>query len=732
MRTAFRYLSTVAVALLVGISIVASEPTPQAQAPAALAFALLMYLIFLAVAVRLQREVGGAGPAIALLFANVVTHLLATFHALAAVWLWDLPAAPLWLPVSGGITLAFLWATTEKDLGRDAFRCALMVAAQALPLFALFAAVSARASWPSTATIVLFGSEFLFVSAIWVVSRRLTVLPGLRGDIAGAFGSAFVFFALLAAVLGAQERSGFVLLCGCALGMAAYHAFVGGVWLAMARDDYLRRLVYLVLAVTFVTIAIPLQLKGSHITVAWAAESAALIYVSILAKEARLRWYGTVLLMLAAVKALALDLHAGPDRLPFLFNTRMLSGIAVIAASYLSAWLLARGREALSREEAELPSAFMLVGTALAAVFGSVELWQHVGASWPPAGRLGAQHFALSLFWSVFAATALAIGVLRRNAPLRAFALGLLSLAVAKAVLLDAMIDPQPFRLLLNTRLLGGAAVIVAASVAYWLVRHAADTATEWERSSSPALVLAANVLALVFVSIDLWQHFGAAPETAGRLSAQHFALSLFWSAFAVIALGVSIARRNATLRVFALALLLVAMAKVAFADLLLAPAPFRLLFNTRLLAGMAAVLSAAAATWMLRGARDSITEVEAQLSGALALAANVFALVFVSVDLWDHLGATLSYAVRGSARQLALSIFWSVYALGGLSVGIWQRSRPVRLFAMGLLYLAIVKVFVFDLSFLEQPYRIVSFLGLGLILLLVSLLYTRFEERLR
>jgi uncharacterized membrane protein len=50
----------------------------------------------------------------------------------------------------------------------------------------------------------------------------------------------------------------------------------------------------------------------------------------------------------------------------------------------------------------------------------------------------------------------------------------------------------------------------------------------------------------------------------------------------------------------------------------------------------------------------------------------------------------------------------------------------------MGLLYLAIGKVFIFDLSFLQQPYRIVSFFGLGLILLLVSLLYTRFEERLK
>ncbi|MHC5033845.1 MAG: DUF2339 domain-containing protein, partial [Planctomycetota bacterium] len=601
-RGAFRYLSAVAVALLVGVSILAAEPIPQAQAPTAFAFALLMYLVFLVVAVRLQRKEGGAGPAIALLFANVVTHLLATFHTLAAVQLWDMPAAPVWLPISGGITLAFLWATTEKDVGHTAFRPALMVVAQALPLVTLGAALSAYRSWPATTAITLFSAEFLFVSAIWVVSRRLTVVPSLRGDLAGAFGNAFVFFALLGAAVGMQERNGFVLLCGCALGMAAYHALVGGVLLRAARDDYLRRLVYLVLGVTFVTIALPLQLKGSYITVAWAVESAALIYVGLLAKEARLRWYGAVLLVLAAAKALVMDLYVGAERLPFLVNVRMLSGITVIAASYVSAWLLARGRQVLAKDEADVPAAFMLVGTTLAAVFGSVELWQHVGASWPAAGRLGAQHCALSLFWSAFAASALAIGVLRRSLPLRALALGLLSLAVGKVVFVDLGLGPEPFRLLLNSRFLAGASVMLAAS----------------------------------------------------------------------------------------------------------------------------------AAAYLIHSARDYVSKEEVGLAGPLVLAANVLALIFISVDLWEHLGVSLADAVRAGARQLSLSIFWSVYALGGLSVGIWRRNRPVRLSAMGLLYLAIGKVFIFDLSSLEQPYRIVSFLGLGIVLLVVSLLYTRFEERLK
>ncbi len=50
----------------------------------------------------------------------------------------------------------------------------------------------------------------------------------------------------------------------------------------------------------------------------------------------------------------------------------------------------------------------------------------------------------------------------------------------------------------------------------------------------------------------------------------------------------------------------------------------------------------------------------------------------------------------------------------------------------MGLLYLAILKVFFYDLGFLTGLSRILSFLALGIILLVVSLVYRRFEERVK
>jgi uncharacterized membrane protein len=56
-----------------------------------------------------------------------------------------------------------------------------------------------------------------------------------------------------------------------------------------------------------------------------------------------------------------------------------------------------------------------------------------------------------------------------------------------------------------------------------------------------------------------------------------------------------------------------------------------------------------------------------------------------------------------------------------------WRASRALRFVSLGFLLLTVAKVFLYDLAALEGLYRILSFLGLGVSLILVSLLYQRF-----
>jgi uncharacterized membrane protein len=109
------------------------------------------------------------------------------------------------------------------------------------------------------------------------------------------------------------------------------------------------------------------------------------------------------------------------------------------------------------------------------------------------------------------------------------------------------------------------------------------------------------------------------------------------------------------------------------------------------------------------------------------AIAGNVLLVAAFSLEVWDVFGRMPSLGIdREHAQQLALSALWLVYALALLAIGTWKKSAVIRWQGLTLLGVVIVKVFVFDLSFLEKFYRIVSFSLLGLALLLISFYYQR------
>ena len=79
--------------------------------------------------------------------------------------------------------------------------------------------------------------------------------------------------------------------------------------------------------------------------------------------------------------------------------------------------------------------------------------------------------------------------------------------------------------------------------------------------------------------------------------------------------------------------------------------------------------------------------------------------------------------------EQLSLSGVWLLYSLFIMVVGIWHRSKGLRVVSNVLFGITILKTFIFDLSFLETLYRIFSFIGLGVILIAVSYAYQRYKD---
>lgn len=77
------------------------------------------------------------------------------------------------------------------------------------------------------------------------------------------------------------------------------------------------------------------------------------------------------------------------------------------------------------------------------------------------------------------------------------------------------------------------------------------------------------------------------------------------------------------------------------------------------------------------------------------------------------------------------VSVLWSIFAVGLMLVGVWKRRKVYRISAISLLVVTVLKVLAFDTAEVSTPYRILSCLVLGAILVAVSFLYHRFSERL-
>jgi uncharacterized membrane protein len=91
----------------------------------------------------------------------------------------------------------------------------------------------------------------------------------------------------------------------------------------------------------------------------------------------------------------------------------------------------------------------------------------------------------------------------------------------------------------------------------------------------------------------------------------------------------------------------------------------------------------------------------------------------------WDPTHWSRVKAIEIS-RDFAYSALWMAYGAMLIVVGFWRKSAFVRWQALILIAATTVKVFVYDTSQLDRIYRILSFIGLGALLLAISFVYQR------
>jgi len=89
----------------------------------------------------------------------------------------------------------------------------------------------------------------------------------------------------------------------------------------------------------------------------------------------------------------------------------------------------------------------------------------------------------------------------------------------------------------------------------------------------------------------------------------------------------------------------------------------------------------------------------------------------------WGGVPFSLESFAQSTLVQSALSIFWALLALGMMLAAARNLSRAVWLAGAALLAVVVAKLFLVDLSHVGSVERIVSFVGVGLLMLIVGYL---------
>ncbi|MHC5009453.1 MAG: DUF2339 domain-containing protein [Planctomycetota bacterium] len=493
--------------------------------------------------------------------------------------------------------------------------------------------------------------------------------------------------------------------------------------------------------------------EGLWMTLLWGGYAVLLVTIARRRAHRLLRDLGFVFLAFTLLKLALRDLGATYQTAPHLFFNARFAVTALLGAGLF--WLSREFRRRTPKATA-LPRAvpeLLVTGHVLVLAAVSME-WYDAMSPHAQAGFFTqANLLGLSVLAALHGALLVAWGSRReRSGVLLATGLALVGAAAVKWVLFDAIAKYREAEtLVFHFRFLSGA---VVAAITFWAASRWRATSKEGldltPVSDWPAFAVGAHLATLAVLSVEVFDLFRRHADTwtpDGTISVVKgagFGLTAVWALYGagLLLSGLRRGRRHA--RGLALLFLGASLSGVVGMVLFDYPRALHVALNSRFLLGG---LTALALFWGAEVYRRRGPDIQGPaLFGArneakawrvpLSLLGHALAVLLLTLEANDSFTAGASAWVPEwldvkYARQLSYSLIWMLYAIGMVFSGFIRQFKPVRLMALALLLVTVVKVFLLDLSFLQNPYRILSFIVLGLILVGVSYLYQRYKSYL-
>jgi uncharacterized membrane protein len=480
--------------------------------------------------------------------------------------------------------------------------------------------------------------------------------------------------------------------------------FYGAIaFLALTRQSKTSRLsLFSVgIALIFLSVAIPVQLGDkAWTTVAWAAEGAVLMWLSFRAGIPVFRIFSYVVSLAAIVRLLAFDTFIGVSGFEPIFNERFLAFIFAIAAFGLITYIYWKNRDE-SEENHYL--VFLGVTNVLILWIVAAEIYTYSRATVTTGGSA-----SCLILLAMIAATIL-YPVLWRREPTRLDTVINQLNPVAFIVITVFMWD--------DLRAWVGMVYFLLAAC-YAFLAYRASLKESLFSNLRPFSVLLGALVFTAAVAIQL-------EDTVWT--------TIVWAAEFLALVQLSFTLRLPALRNYSYLIFIAMAARLLIFDTPVEISSLQPFINERFLAFVLGIAATYTAAYLLWRKREEFPELSKPVT-TLLIGVNILTIWILSFEVWQAFDVAIRNAAFDAreglrdAQNLSLTAVWAVYALIGLILGIARRWRYVRIGALGLLAIPIVKVFVYDVFLLELGYRIGAFIGLGVLLLVSAYLYQRYS----
>jgi len=622
-----------------------------------------------------------------------------------------------WYALLNAAILGIAWFKAWRILNLVGFACTFVVGT--LWGVTRYRAADFAATEPF---LVLFFLFYVAIAVLYALRRSVSVRDYVDGTI--VFGTPLVAAGLQAALV---RRFEFGMAFSALTAAALYVALARFLWTRRRDDLRLLAEAFVALGVVFATLAVPLAFDARWTSATWALEGAAIVWVALRQRRQLARAFG-LLLQLAAGAAYAIG------TLDFVSTTRA-SALPVLNSAFQGGLLIALGglatALAYSRRGGDHAREHGIV-LPLAFAWGS--LWW-LGTGVHEIDRFAAAAYKPAVLVAFLAASGVGYAVAARALawPMARIPVLLLAPLLLVTALFEALATASGNHLFANG---GGVAwpvaIVVILALAYRLERDDAVRPEGIAASTmhAPAVWLIAFVAAheLAFATSTI------VPGEGWRDAAYGVAPAL-----ALAAIAARFMRASWPMRVYRHAYLVVA--AVPLVAWLLAwflvvgvmrdanPAPLAYVPFVNPV-DLAVAFGAFALVAWSRCLRAEFPDVAANVpSGVRVGAACTAAFLWLNAVALRtlHHDVGIPWAVdalwNATLVQVVLSLLWTTIALAAMVVANRLAARGGWIAGAALLAVVVAKLFVVDLSRVGSIERIVSFIGVGVLLLAVGYL---------